>query len=318
MLSIAVLTSDDARFSAGAVEEARGADGGFSDEGLNAAAQTVIDVCARPGETPALALAYPSARIGSGRLSAPLRRHFAGLPVFGGFSCDQTVDYADSAVIYNGTAYPFGIALVLIYGDVTADFFIASAPFKAIQKQYAIITESDSFVVKKINGMPFSDYLERMGFHRETFESIPMLPFSVDFTDKNFSHALGRALHHVYADGSGEFAAEMPEGAFFAISALDADGILETARTLSQKAADSAAADSAIGRSCALMYSCFARNIMLGTNYLDELRIIADIMEGSMPYLCAYAGGELCPTESGGGEMVNSIHNFTFIICVLR
>jgi hypothetical protein len=38
---------------------------------------------------------------------------------------------------------------------------------------------------------------------------------------------------------------------------------------------------------------------------------------GDIPYVLAYAGGEICPVRGEDGKLRNHFHNFTFSLCVL-
>jgi hypothetical protein len=57
--------------------------------------------------------------------------------------------------------------------------------------------------------------------------------------------------------------------------------------------------------------------MMLGANSDDEMRKIAETLGKKYPYQICYSGGEICPVDTGDGKLLNRVHNFTYIICVL-
>jgi hypothetical protein len=306
ILSITVLTSDDVRFSAVMTDSISAGN-----------IDTPVEAAYRKGisgykEDPSFILAYPPLlrKIGSSSLVAPLKRLCGNIPVFGSLTCDQTADFSTCKTILNGAAFSDTFAMILFFGEVHPRFFIKSLPAGGIQKQYALITDSKDFVVKAINDIPFNKYLEMLGFTPKNFENIYSIPFIINFHEGADSFVVARTLYSVTNEGYGIFGGEMPVGSPFTLGNLDANGVIETAKEIARKVVREDA-------SCVLMYSCLSRNIMLGTDYEAELREMRDIIGNKMPYHCCYSGGEICPVPDASGRLVNRIHNFTFIACVL-
>lgn len=304
LLSVAVLTSDDVEFSA--VLSQPLSVGNVEGPVCNAYNEALATLSG----SPALVLAYPPLmpEIGSGPIVESLRKVSGKTPVFGTLSCDETIDFSTCKTIYNGTALPDAMALVLLRGAVHPRFFVTAIPEKNLQKQYAIITEADAFTVKKVNDMPFVEYLATIGILLEHLQGTYTIPFIVDFADG--SKPVARGLYSITEDGDAIFGGEMPEGATISIGSLDYEGIIETAKTTAYAVRG---AENAGG---VLMYSCLSRNIILGTKSNDELKEVIDILGDGLAYQVCYSGGEICPVETTTGALVNRMHNYTFIACV--
>jgi hypothetical protein len=255
------------------------------------------------------------AKVGAGQLLAPLKR-FSGddIPVFGTLSNDQTPHFSTCKTIYNGEAFPDTFGMVFFFGEVHPQFFTQSISLQNIQKQYAVVTDAEGFVVKTLNDMPFSRYLQRLGFVPRHFEMLYMLPFIISLKNSDAHSTLSCGIYSITEEGYAVFNEEIPIGATIALGKLDANDVLKMTQAAVTRVADLHAQGKA---SCALMYSCITRGIIVGANYLAELDIVSNTLNGVIPFQCCCSGGEICPAPDVSGKMVNHIHNFTFITCVL-
>jgi hypothetical protein len=64
------------------------------------------------------------------------------------------------------------------------------------------------------------------------------------------------------------------------------------------------------------------RFFTLGSHISDELDKGNGVIQGRVPLLFSYTGGEICPVpvegvEGGSATSVNKFHNFTIVACVL-
>jgi hypothetical protein len=306
LLSISVLTSNDVAFSAAMSEELDTADV------LPAVSAVYKRALEDLGGEPALILAYAPLMLSLG--VAPIMNAINGLgggiPVFGTISCDSTPDYHECRVIHNGAAAANTLALVLLKGDVRPQFYVNAIPEASIQKLTAVVTDSDGCLIKKVNDMPFLDYLESIGISKAgILASVGAFPVMVDYNDG--SEPTGRAIYSTTSEGYALLGGEIPIGSTIAMANLDYRGVLETAEEAVKKAI-------APGNvSGLLMYPCLTRNLALGANSDDEMKKIAEALGGKYPYQICYSGGEICPVSTGDGKLLNRVHNFTYIICVL-
>jgi hypothetical protein len=306
LLSISVLTSDDVAFSTAMSDDL---DADDIMPGISGVYQRALEGL---GGEPVMILAYaPLMRyLGADPIMKAIDRLGGGIPVFGTISCDSTADYYESRVIHNGAAATDRLALVLLKGNVQPRFYVNTIPDSSIRKLTALVTDSDGCLLRKVNDMPFLDYLESVGVSKEgVLASTGAFPIMVDYNDG--SAPAGRAIYSLTPEGYALMGGEIPRGSSIAIANLDYRGVLETAEEAVKKAV-------APGNvSGLLMYPCLTRNLALGANSDDEMKKIAETLEGKHPYQICYSGGEICPVFTGDGKLLNRVHNFTYVICVL-
>ncbi|MDR1073607.1 MAG: FIST C-terminal domain-containing protein [Treponema sp.] len=312
ILSIAALTSDDIRFSTVMSDS-------ITPDSIDAPIEAAYYSGASKygNEKPSLILAYPPMmlKVGVGQLVAPLRRLSGDdIPVFGTLSNDQTPYFSTCKTICNGKAFPDTFGMVFFFGEVHPQFFRQSISLQNIQKQHAVVTDAEGFLVKTLNDMPFSHYLQRLGFAPQNFETLYMIPFIINLKNNNANLTISCGVYSVTKEGYAVFDEEIPIGATIALGKLDANDVLNTAQDAVTRIADLRAQGRA---SCALMYSCITRSIILGSNYFAEMNIVSDTLDGVIPFQCCYSGGEICPAPDASGKPANHIHTFTFIVCVL-
>jgi hypothetical protein len=306
LLSISVLTSDDVYFSTAMSGEL---DPAGLDSAISAAYEQALE---KLGGDPAMILAYGPLMLtlGATPIMNAINRCGGGIPVFGTMSCDPTSDFRESRVIHNGVAAPNTLALVLLKGNVQPKFYVNTIPEASIRKLTAVVTDSEECLVKAVNDLPFLDYLESIGISKaRVIDSNAAFPIMVDYNDG--SKPAGRGIYSTTPEGYALLGGEIPVGSTIAMANMDYTGVLQTAEEAVKKAI-------APGNvSGILMYPCMTRNMALGANSDDEMQKIAETLGGKYPYQICYSGGEMCPVSTGDGKLLNRVHNFTYIICVL-
>lgn len=306
ILTVTVLTSDTAEFSAVLTDSLA--------EDQEIPIQTALEKAGKQlSGAPALVLAYAPLlqNVGGERLVKLISRASGGVPVFGTLTCDHNFDFHDARVIFNGEAYADRMALVLLSGPVRCRFLTISVPERKAEKQNAIITASEGNVVTHINGLPFLDYLESIGLTRDAgLEGAKYIPVILDYNDG--TPPVARCFYLISPDGSAVCGGEMPEGATFALSSMDAEDVILSAKQILDRVL---AMENAGGM---LIMSCIVRSITLGVDQLAEARQVGDILAGSLPYQLCYSGGEMCPVCQTGGSTANRFHNFSFAICLFE
>ncbi|MDR2028817.1 MAG: FIST C-terminal domain-containing protein [Treponema sp.] len=311
LLSLSVLTSNEVRFS-GAVSEP------MNEENFESVASAVYRGAMGDSRTkPSFILAFPpSMPPGWGasfleQINKASAELFGGLiPVFGALSCDQSLSYAKSKTIWNGRDAPDIMALIFMYGDMEAEYFISTIAEKDISKQYGVITESKDNILKKVNDMVLVDYLETLGLPLSSVNVTATIPFVVNYRDGTRTAA--RALYGITPEGYAVCGGEMPVDATIAIGRVNYHNVIESAARMTEELRKTKTSGAI------LTYSCLTRNLMLGLNSDDEMREIISLLDNTMPYHIAYSGGEICPVKAGNGELINRFHNFTLIACVFR
>jgi hypothetical protein len=308
VFSISVLTSDEVAFSVARTGPLTPQDVG---DAIGAAYRRAAG--AFPVK-PALVLAQLplnlSLSLGISRILGAISSAGDGVPVFGGLPCDATADYRESFVICNGDALSDEAALLLLCGDVRPRFFVenVSCP-EDLQEQLGIITESDGCLLKRVNDMPFLEYVEDVGISSEIMRSVKVfpVPFKVNYNEGTKS--LIRVLYSVTPEGYAVFASDMPMGASFSMQRFSYDSVMETVENMAEALA---ALPDVSG---VLMYSCVGRNFRLGRRANDEMRALAARLGGTTYHL-SYANGEICPLEDETGALVNHSHNYSLVACV--
>ncbi|MDR3255392.1 MAG: FIST C-terminal domain-containing protein [Synergistaceae bacterium] len=305
ILSVAVLTSDDVAFSAVLSQPitSGNVEGRLTDAYGRA--------CSALGGKPTFALAYLPlmTEIGASPVYRCLARLCGNTPLFGTFSCENTMRFLKNRVLWNGECFKDASALVLMSGNVNPRFFTAAIPKKMVQKQRAVITESDGCVIKKINDLTAVDYLVAKNLiDYSDFEAQGIVaPFLTDYHDG--TGLVARTLYSFTSDGGAVCGSEIPAGATIAIASLDYSGVIETAKevTLDLLRVEE--------KSGILMYSSIARNLVLGINPDDEMTSVLDLLGDDTPYAFCYSGGAICPVKTGDGGYLNHYHDFTFTAC---
>jgi hypothetical protein len=302
LLSISVLTSDDVSFST--VHSGRISFGNIEKPIAEAYEK------AWSGKKPDFILAYPPLMgdVGGSGIFNAINKICSGIPLYGTFSCDHSLDYSGSYVIYNGETDQDTAAMILMFGPVNPRFMVTSIPERDIQKQHGVITDSDGILLKRINDMPVLDYMAGLGLVKNgTIEAIGTLPLMVNYNDGTKPVALG--LYSVTPEGYLICGGEIPVNAAISIGMMSYNGILETAESTIRRALEFKDINGI------LMYPCLSRNLLLGVNSDDEMRKIISIIGQDIPYQICYAGGEICPLSDQDEKLVNHFHNFTFILC---
>ncbi|MDR1966172.1 MAG: FIST C-terminal domain-containing protein [Synergistaceae bacterium] len=310
LLTLMVITSDEAEFSIGLTEPLSDGDAGA----LRAAYE---EAASRITGKPALMVSFAPLLLSvSGDFYVNSFADISGgVPNFGMLAVDSNDDFRDSQVISRGEAYRDRYAFALFGGGVTPRFFISSISSEKVFMEKGVVTSADGNRVHAVNDKPAVEYLEGLGLKKNadgTIASVTSFPFVVDYNDGSFP--VVRVIFSIAPDGSAVCGGDIPMGATVSVGHVDCDEVLAT----TTEAVSDAMLSGEAG--CAFMFSCAARYLALGYETMSEQEKVQNLMEGvSTPYLFSYSGGELCPVPSGGDSavLVNRNHNETFIMCLL-
>jgi hypothetical protein len=306
-LGLLVLTSDDADFITGAAE--------FSDKDVDGPiCKAYRETCAKHPGQPVMMLAFVPYidNLGGEILAAGLSKASGGIPVFGSFAIDSSVDFSLNQSIYNGEARRNNIVFALLYGDLHPSFFVTSFSEDKIQKQRGVITKSEDNILMEVNNMPVLDYLQSIGIQKkDSAWAVSLFPFVIDYNDG--TKPVARSIYLITKEGYAACGGNMPENVTLAVGGIDYSDVLRTTReTLEQilkKKND--------GSSCVLMFSCLTRYFALEAHTTAEMDAIRDTLTDFPGYIFGYSGGEICPVYTEKGYTVNRFHNCTFVACLL-
>lgn len=222
------------------------------------------------------------------------------IPIVGGTAGDagqfvQTWQFAGKSVL-SDAAVAIGFS-----GDFRAGAGISSGwePV-GLPKQ---VTRSRGNVLYELNGEPALNVFKRfLGKHAENLPAVGVeypLGFYCSQTDEaGDSHLMLRAsMKANHEDGSITFAGDVPEGIMAFLTCGDRTTILDATEDALQKAMDGLDGARPV---LAFLYSCMARQTLLGRRTGEEFRRINRKLGGKVPILGFYTFGEYCRIRTGG------------------
>ncbi|MCL2124781.1 MAG: FIST C-terminal domain-containing protein [Oscillospiraceae bacterium] len=311
MLTIFVMTSDDIRFRAGVT--------GNLDDGIQQPTKAAYDIAsAGENEAPALALIFPPLLLNySGdEYVYAWESIIPGVPLFGTLAIEDTIPFDDSETIYKGDSFKAAMSFILCYGNINPRFYIATLEKEKAMPYKGEITKSNGAYVLEINNTNAYKYFSDIGFAsngvladgygfvlyvidqkmRDDYDGVPVVRGLVAFTE----------------DGAAIFRGDMDEGSTFSMLTSDCDDVLTTTRNKVAQMNDISEINGI------LMFPCIIRRMVaMSVGPLTELETIQNTIDPAIPYMAAYAGGEICPTSVVDGKPTNRFHNYSLVMMVV-
>ncbi|MDR1904754.1 MAG: FIST C-terminal domain-containing protein [Treponema sp.] len=319
LLTLMVLTSDDISFKSVLTPPLRGPFPPGAETSAAGIIEKTYAASAQADRKPCLVFVYaPFMPENSGdEYVNVLTRVSGGAPCFGTLAVDDTIDFRECYLLYNGDKYRDRMAMILVYGDLNPRFFLATISKDKFFDKPALITSSQGHILKEVNGRPVTEYFESMGLTKasETSYAMTSLPFMVDYNDG--TPPVSKVFISLNENKHAICAGAMPRGSTLYIGVFDKDDVLLTSRKAVQEALKGLSNSSGI-----LIYSCISRNMSLGSELFAEIKLVQKEIGDKLPFLMAYSGGEICPTlikqsSAKDGTAINRFHNNTFILCIL-
>jgi hypothetical protein len=231
------------------------------------------------------------------------------IPAFGTVAITSEPDFSREYTIYNGAFYPASLVLLGFVGDFSPRFFSASVSEKNILKQKAVVTEVNRNVLKTVNNIRAMDYLESIGLSIDgSVSGFGAMPIVIKLEDGS---VLTRACVTTTPDGGIVLCGSVPVGSTLAIATMGAADIVEST---GEKVKEALRENNVRGM---MIYSCVARNWVLGTKVMAEHDAVEACVGNSAPYHFVYSGGEVFPSFLEDGKISNHLQNDTMILCVL-
>jgi hypothetical protein len=231
-----------------------------------------------------------------------------GIPAFGTLSISAETDYSRTYTFYNGESYPDAMALAAIKGNVTPEFLSVSVKEENVLKQKAVVTGVHRNILQTINNMSAIQYLESIGLVKDgQVQGLESMPFIIYLKDGSM---LIRACIGGTGDGGLILCGAVPVNSTIALATMGFEDVINSTEGKVTEAL-AVAGDRGI-----LMYSCAARNWVLGMQPLAEHEKVKERLQ-DRPYHFVYSGGEIFPSWVGGGKVVNHLQNDSLIICIL-
>lgn len=269
-----------------------------------AAAQQAVRVARREGDgDPRLCIALPDGLSVSGTVVTAALREALGPDVVlvGGTAGDQRV-FERSLVMFGDEVVEDGVALLLVSGEVQVGVGIGSGwrPVGTTTR----VTASTGNVVQRIGEHTALGFYQRyMGEH---VVPDPEYPLGVhDPASGRFFLRAPLVVNH--ETGEITFAGDLPVGSEVQITEARRDEILAGCRASVQSALADLGDRTPEG---ALVFSCAARRLVLGTQTAREIDEVFKALEIRPPIAGFYTYGEIAPLERGGPSL---FHNETFV-----
>jgi hypothetical protein len=309
ILTVFVMTSDDITFRAGVT--------GSLALDVFAPTQKAYEQTQIPAEIPRLALVFPPMLIqhaGDDYVDA-WERAIPNVPIFGTQCTDDTLDFAESKVIYNGESNPDTMSYILCYGNIKPRFSIGIFSERNAMPYEGVFTKADGINVYKINHTNAYEYFEELGLAKDGepnnfFFFVPFLVNQIDRKDYDGVPVL-RELGTFTPDGTAVFRGNIDEGSTFKLLQGTYDDVMEIA----EKKFDEAAVQPNVNG--ILIFSCIVRRMLvIQKDSLNELKIAGEKM-GDVPFMMGYAGGEICPTSVKEGIATNRFHAYSLITLII-
>ncbi|MCL2042718.1 MAG: FIST C-terminal domain-containing protein [Treponema sp.] len=313
LFTLIVLTSDEVEF-----------DKVLTPSLLNEPGRVIADTytaAVRP-EKPALLLTFAPFMIqNSGdEYVNVLSEASGGVPCFGTIAVDDTLDFANCFMLADGEHHRDRMAIIPVYGNIHPKFYIANISESRILEKSADVTKSAGHILMEVNGRPVTDFFEDLGLTKasETQYALSSLPFLLDYNDgtPRVSKIFVTLTPEKYAICAGA----MPEGSTFWIASSDKDDVLLT----TGEAVDLLLKDiKNRPGSGLLIYSCISRGMTFGGDQFREIELVREKLGSAVqpalnvPFMMAFSGGEICPTQVSDDKAINRFHNNAFIACLL-
>ena len=236
-----------------------------------------------------------------------------GVPCFGTIAIDDTLDFSNCFMLADGEHHRDRMAMILVYGNIQPKFYIANISPSKIIGNSAVVTKSAGHILMEVNKRPLTDYFEDLGLTKasETQYAMSNLPFLLDYNDgtPKVSKILVTMTPEKYAVCAGA----MPEGSTLHIASSDKDDVLLT----TGEAVDLLLKDVKNATGGLLIYSCISRGMVFGADQFKEIEFVRQKLGANVPFMMAFSGGEICPTQVSDDKAINRFHNNAFIACLL-
>ena len=316
-LSVAMITSDEIRFSVRTLEDVKTK---TRDHINQEVIRLIGDLCAEAKPKMVIPFLSPLPQFSGDELVKAVNSLDDPFPLFGTVAFNMESTDHSSYVIGSGkisTAFQF----LAFYGDFEPGFYATSSfDFEKSYGNVAEITDAVDCTLKSVNGMTALAYLKKQGLigpdNSVSGASTWTIPALLTYPNgaqvvRGFIGIL-EGTEFIISTG------QMEVGTKIKFALLDGDKTLASAEGLIKEL-------NAEKKNDVIAYSCAARVWSLGSKFFAEAQKIADcadqyMREHNIPfnYTVAYSGGEICPVFNDAGKLVNILHNYTLIACAFN
>jgi hypothetical protein len=212
--------------------------------------------------------------------------------------------------IYNGTAYPDRLTLLILSGPITPHFALDSIGEQKTHNQRAVITAAEGTRIISINNIPATVYMEKIGLiNKGVLNTLFAFPITIE--NRQGEKISNCVIQSKEANGSLVCSCGIAAGSTLYVSIPSAETVLKTVKNVTRRI------KAEQNRSLFFTLSCFSRSIALVESSEEMNLIQKEFADLSLPYIFLYSGGEVCPVKNTAGRPLNRYHNYIITSCSL-
>ncbi len=278
---------------------------------IMAACGEAVDSAKAKSDLPTtLCITLPESMTASGQqiVEALVRNLDPDVPVLGGTAGDQW--QLKSTHQFCGREVSSDSVPVLLFSGPLIYSIGVESGWKPVGEP-GLVTKSDGNILGEIDGRPAIDFYRR--FLGDDVTPSPECPLAI--LDEQGEVECLRAPFGVVDEklGNISYGGDVREGAMVQITSADRGAILDGCTASVRKAF----ADYPHGKTpqAALIFSCAARKLMLGTRTEEEIGIVESVIGAEVPVCGFYGYGEIGPRDIK--DKTSKYHNETFVSLIM-
>jgi hypothetical protein len=232
--------------------------------------------------------------------------------IFGGTAVDDSPTYIENCFVFaKCAAYRDRAVFLFAKGNIEPHFASIVVPKDDYFEKTAVITEAKNNEIISLNGKPVTEFLSSLGFHL-TGSKADAINAAVMIVDDGDGDTYGRSIMFLTPDNHLFVGGNVTTGATVSIAMFRTKSVYDASEALARKMIASHP-----DAHLAIISSCESRRIILGSeSFAGEDMLRREL--GDMPFVLAYAGGEICPSPASTPEKpINRVFNQSFCICMI-
>lgn len=296
-------------FASDTIDFASGLGRGLSVDTEVACQQAVEQARAKTEREPRLCITTPEGLTVSGQMTVEALRNALGQDVdlFGGLAADHR-KYESTRQFCGRQVVSDSVPILLLSGPLFYSFGVASG-WKAIGDP-GMITRSQGNVVYEIDGAPAVEFYRRfLGKEFKLSTDIPLIILN-DAEEPEYLRSSSGCVDE--ETGAITYQSDVPEGIRAQLSITDRAAILEGCEESIRKALQGFPGNKK--PEAAVIVSCSARKLLLGTKISEEFRILRENVGPNLPVCGFYSFGEIGPQKSDSTKPIMHDQTFTMLL----
>ncbi|MCD8351694.1 MAG: FIST C-terminal domain-containing protein [Planctomycetaceae bacterium] len=240
-----------------------------------------------------------------------------GVPVVGGMASDDFRSER-TAAFANDSAYRDRMVLVAFSGDIRPAFGVG-CEITNPSTYSPVVTEADGNVVRRVDDMLFSDYMNKLGFGPEATADFPLSirirPADAD--DDEYPRI--SSIVAMNDDGSGTLSSNVEVGSTLSVGFINQANIIASTQSAVDRLKSNMIDIEKDGYRFDTLFavSCVARYYSM----LEQPNVEAQILDKEMtPDIAGfgfYAFREVGPVPGANGTLINQRHGQSLVLCAI-